>query len=752
MYILIHKSHIFKQFSIYSVTYTYKLQDVSKTIIVSNRLPVKISRGDSRLEFSPSEGGLATGLGSIYKEQGNIWIGWPGMVVEEDIKGFVSEKLKELNLVPVFLTEEDITGYYEGFSNEVLWPVFHYISTYARFDLDKWESYKNVNQKFAQIISQYIEPGDTVWVHDYQLLLLPNIIREQFPEVSIAFFQHIPFPSQELFRMIPWRKELLSGILGADLVGFHTYDDVRHFISAATQLLDLHIDGSIIRMDERAIAVEPFPMGIDSRKFSELSESNNVKEIENRIKSSYKNQRILLSIDRLDYSKGIIQRLEAYHQFLEDNSEYHEKVVLFMIVVPSRDNVLEYQRLKDEVDRLVGNINSQHGKYDWTPVAYFYNSFPIEYLSALYNIADVCLVTSMRDGMNLVCKEYIASRNDNTGVLILSEMAGASKELNDALIINPNNLHEVKDALVEALNMPEEEMRDRMSTMRELIFKYNIDHWVKIYMARLSELIEIKTSMKTRLVKEQLRNEIAQLYNQASKRLILLDYDGTLVGFKKQIDLASPDRDLLELLDKFITDKKNTTTIISGRKHQTLEKWFGNRALFLVAEHGAWTKDINTAWKKKQGLSDSWKEEVHQLMDDFCDRTPGSFIEEKSYSLVWHYRKVQKGLGPLRANNLMDNLRYIIPSYGLQLLNGDKVVEVKQSEVNKGKAALQLLEKEKFDFILAIGDDYTDEDTFKVLPDSAITIKVGNHLSSARFSIKNQLEVRAFLKSLVTSS
>lgn len=752
MYILIHKSHIFKQFSIYSVTYTYKLEDVSKTIIVSNRLPVKISRGDSRLEFSPSEGGLATGLGSIYKEQGNIWIGWPGMVVEEDIKGFVSEKLKELNLVPVFLTEEDITGYYEGFSNEVLWPVFHYISTYARFDLDKWESYKNVNQKFAQIISQYIEPGDTVWVHDYQLLLLPNIIREQFPEVSIAFFQHIPFPSQELFRMIPWRKELLSGILGADLVGFHTYDDVRHFISAATQLLDLHIDGSIIRMDERAIAVEPFPMGIDSRKFSELSESNNVKEIENRIKSSYKNQRILLSIDRLDYSKGIIQRLEAYHQFLEDNSEYHEKVVLFMIVVPSRDNVLEYQRLKDEVDRLVGNINSQHGKYDWTPVAYFYNSFPIEYLSALYNIADVCLVTSMRDGMNLVCKEYIASRNDNTGVLILSEMAGASKELNDALIINPNNLHEVKDALVEALNMPEEEMRDRMSTMRELIFKYNIDHWVKIYMARLSELIEIKTSMKTRLVKEQLRNEIAQLYNQASKRLILLDYDGTLVGFKKQIDLASPDRDLLELLDKFITDKKNTTTIISGRKHQTLEKWFGSRALYLVAEHGAWTKDINTAWKKKQGLSDSWKEEVHQLMDDFCDRTPGSFIEEKSYSLVWHYRKVQKGLGPLRANNLMDNLRYIIPSYGLQLLNGDKVVEVKQSEVNKGKAALQLLEKEKFDFILAIGDDYTDEDTFKVLPDSAITIKVGNHLSSARFSIKNQLEVRAFLKSLVTSS
>lgn len=725
---------------------------MSKTIIVSNRLPVKITHEESQLEFSPSEGGLATGLGSIYKENNNIWIGWPGMVIEEEVKDFVGEKLEALNLVPVFLTEEDITGYYEGFSNEVLWPVFHYISTYARFDLDKWESYKNVNYKFAQVVSQYVEPGDTIWIHDYQLLLLPNIIREAFPEVSIAFFQHIPFPSQELFRMIPWRKELLSGVLGADLIGFHTYDDIRHFISAATQLLDLHVDGNLIKMDERAIAVEPFPMGIDSQKFSALSESEPVKALEKTIKSYYPNQKILLSIDRLDYSKGIIQRLEAYNQFLENHPEYHEKVVLVMIVVPSRDNVAEYQRLKDEVDRLVGNISSQYRKYNWVPIAYFYNSFPIEYLSALYNISDVCLITSMRDGMNLVCKEYIASRNDNTGVLILSEMAGASKELNEAIIINPNNIYEVKEALIEALNMPEDEMIERMSTMRELVFKYNIDHWVKIYMTRLSELIEIKTSMKTRVVKESLRNEIIQLYNQASKRLILLDYDGTLVGFKKQIDSASPDQELIELLDKFIADNKNNTTIISGRKHQTLENWFGTKDLNLVAEHGAWTKERHSNWKQKEGLSDFWKEEVRQLMDDFCDRTPGSFIEEKSYSLVWHYRKVQKGLGPLRANNLMDNLRYIIPGYGLQLLNGDKVVEVKQSEVNKGKAALSLLEKENYDFILAIGDDYTDEDIFKVLPHEAVTIKVGNQMSSARFSLKGHEEVRTFLRSLIDSN
>ena len=724
---------------------------MSKTIIVSNRLPVKITQEDNQLFFNSSEGGLATGLGSIYKEKDNIWIGWPGMTIDKNEEEHVTEKLKDLNLIPVFLEEEEIKRYYEGFSNEILWPVFHYISTYARFDLDNWESYKAVNEKFAQAILPHLEPGDILWIHDYQLLLLPEIIRKNLPNVSIAFFQHIPFPSQELFRLIPWRKELLKGMLGADLIGFHTFDDVRHFISAASHLLDLHVDGNMIRTGDRTIAIEPFPMGIDSEKFSSLSSDETVKGHIESLKNHYKDQKIFLSIDRLDYSKGIIQRLEAFELFLQENPDYHEKVILFMIVVPSRDNVPEYQRLKDDIDRIVGNINSHYRKFDWYPVAYFYQSYPIEFLSALYNIADVCLITPMRDGMNLVCKEYVASRNDNTGVLILSEMAGASKELIDAIIVNPNNIHEVKNALIDALNMPIGEMEERMIGMRQMVFKYNIYHWVKIYMRRLTEVKKIQLSMKAGRVKDSIREQILQSYNKAQNRLILLDYDGTLVGFKKQIDLASPDEDLYTLLGQFTSDEKNHTAIISGRKYETLEQWFGNKELDLIAEHGAWRKKITEQWVQKEDLSNAWKDEVHLLMDAFCDRTPGSFVEEKSYSLAWHYRKVQKGLGALRANELMDNLRYMITAYGLQLLNGDKVVEVKNAEVNKGRATFSLLNDNDYDFILAIGDDYTDEDIFKALPEDAYTIKVGNHISAANYYVEDFNEVRELLKSLIES-
>lgn len=724
---------------------------MSKTVIVSNRLPIKITQEDNQLLFNSSEGGLATGLGSIYKEKDNIWIGWPGMTIDKSEEENVIKELKNLNLIPVFLEEEDIKGYYEGFSNEILWPVFHYISTYARFDSEKWESYKAVNEKFAQAILPHLNSGDTLWIHDYQLLLLPEIIRRALPDISIAFFQHIPFPSQELFRLIPWRKELLTGMLGADLIGFHTFDDVRHFISAATHLLDLHVDGNMIRTGDRAIAIEPFPMGIDSEKFSSLSNDKTVKEHIESLKNHYKDQKIFLSIDRLDYSKGIIQRLEAFELFLQENPNYHEKVVLFMIVVPSRDTVSEYQRLKDDIDRIVGNINSHYRKLDWYPVAYFYQSYPIEFLSALYNIADVCLITPMRDGMNLVCKEYVASRNDNTGVLILSEMAGASKELIDAITVNPNNIHEVKNALIEALNMPSDEMEERMIAMRQMVFKYNIHHWVKIYMSRLEEVKKIQLSMKAGRVKDSIRDLIKQNYEKAQNRLILLDYDGTLVGFKKQIDLASPDDELYALLNRFVSDKKNLTAIISGRKHETMEQWFGEKNLDLIAEHGAWRKKIRGSWLQKEDLSNTWKEEVHQLMDAFCDRTPGSFVEEKSYSLVWHYRKVQKGLGSLRANELMDNLRYMIAAYGLQLLNGHKVVEVKNSEVNKGRATSSLINNEAYDFVIAIGDDYTDEDIFKALPDDAFSIKVGNHISAARYFVENVDEVRDLLKFLVDS-
>ncbi len=372
-------------------------------------------------------------------------------------------------------------------------------------------------------------------------------------------------------------------------------------------------------------------------------------------------------------------------------------------------------------------------------------------LSALYYSADVCLVTPMRDGMNLVSKEYVASRVNNDGVLILSEMAGASKELIDALIVNPNNTNEDCEAIVQAINMPLSEQKIRMEQMRQLVAKFNISHWVKIFMDRLKEVKQMQRSLQTRHVSFATEQSIISRYLKTKKRIMFLDYDGTLVDFKSNISQAFPDKELFSIIDKLSEDPANEVVLISGRKHENLGEWFGDKNVYLVAEHGSWFKQQNTSWHKISGLSDSWKHDIYPILETYVDRTPGSFIEEKTYSLVWHYRNAQKGLGELRANELMNNLKYLANDKGLQLLPGDKVLEVKNMEINKGKAALMLVEKDDYDFIIAFGDDYTDEDVFKALPDSALTIKVGGNVSAAKFYLRNPAEVRKLLNSFTES-
>ena len=721
---------------------------VNKTLIVSNRLPVKITEQDGEYILSPSEGGLATGLGSVYKKGDNIWIGWPGIDIPEDRQQEVTDKLAGLNLIPVFLSQDEINLYYEGFSNEVLWPVFHYMVTYANFEQTYWDSYQSVNRKFKNIVSQHLNEGDTIWIHDYQLLLLPGLIRETQPHVTIGFFQHIPFPSYEIFRLIPWREDLISGMFGADLLGFHTFDDVRHFLSAASRLSMAKISDNVITYKERQIVVESFPMGIEADKFESLVNEPDVLEAIHSLKETINGHKIVLTIDRLDYSKGILQRLQAYELLLQLYPEYIDQLSLYMIVVPSRDTVPQYKELRDQIDQLVGNINARFRTLNWLPVHYFYRSFPIEFLAALYATADVCLVTPMRDGMNLVSKEYIASRTNNTGVLILSEMAGASKELNDALIVNPNNIGEVMRAIVQGVNMPVQEQKARMSVMRGIVKKFNIHHWVKNFMDKLEEVKQLQESLLTTHAVIAVREEIARDYAQAQDRFIFLDYDGTLVGFNSNIDKASPDGELYDILQQLCADPANRVVIVSGRRHETLEEWFGHLKLDLIAEHGAWQKHYQEEWKSLPLLTDKWKHEVKTVLDTYTDRTPGSFIEDKSYSLVWHYRKVEEGLGELRANEIINHLKVTVADKGLQLMPGNKVIEFKNIEVNKGKAALNWLYGNHPDFIIAFGDDHTDEDIFKALPPEAYTIKVGSNISAARYYLRNFMEVRVLLQSL----
>ena len=723
---------------------------MAKTIIVSNRLPISIRLINGHYQYTPSAGGLATGLGSIYQEGENIWIGWPGNVVEEPEKrAEIILDLHQHKMVPVFLSQKDVEEFYEGFSNETLWPAFHYFTQYIVYNPEHWEAYYRVNEMFCEAILKKAQPDDTIWVHDYQLLLLPKMLRDALPDATIGFFQHIPFPSYEIIRMIPWRSEILEGMCGADLVGFHTYDDMRHFLSAVGRIIGLSSESGNIQAENRIINVDSFPMGIDYAKFEKQAKSKKTQSLVKEYRKQLGDQKLIITIDRLDYSKGIPQRLHAFQELLEKYPDLHGKVSMIMIVVPSRDMVQSYKELKEEIDLLVGRINSTFSTLTWVPVHYFYRGFPFEELSAFYSMSDIALVTPLRDGMNLVCKEFVASKLDHQGVLILSEMAGASKELRDAILVNPNDKRAVVDAIYQALTMEPEEQKQRILSMQESLQKYDVFQWVKVFMDRLSYVKAKQAEFKSKNVDPKVTAEIQQAFKTAKNPVLFLDYDGTLTGFTPNPEQAIPDEELKGLIRDL--SKVAHVVIISGRDKNTLGKWFKDFPVDLIAEHGVWMrkKASNGKWELYAEVDDYWKDDIRKIMEYYVLRTPGALIEEKHHSLVWHYRKVESGLGDLRMRELFSHLKYMARGYNLQVLEGNMVLEIKRPDINKGRAALNLMKGMEHDFILAIGDDWTDEDTFKAMPKGAFTIRVGYSYTQAGYNIKSYQQVRQLLGKLL---
>lgn len=720
-----------------------------KTIIIANRLPVKIERNGDEFDIVRSEGGLATGLGSLDTDSDIYWVGWPGIFTDDkDEKKEITKKLHAMNFHPIFLNEDQIENYYEGYSNSTIWPLCHYFFSFIEYRADYWEAYQEVNTLFCSEALQFIEENDIVWVQDYQLMLLPKKIRDKKPNANIGYFHHIPFPSYELFRVLPEREEILEGLLGADLIGFHTHDYMRHFISAIYRVLNLNCNLDEVSLDNRIVHIDAFPMGINYEQYHNAPNLPEVKEKSKLLKDSLGDREILLSVDRLDYSKGILHRLNGFEQFLENNPQYHDKVSLAMIVVPSRDTVDIYAELKAQIDQLIGDINGKYSKLGWNPIYYYYQSFSFEELIAMYDIAQIALVTPLRDGMNLVAKEYLATKCNKPGVLILSEMAGAAIELPEAIIINPNDTDQIENAILQSLNMPENEKKERLDKMQKRISRQDVKKWANDFVVELLDIKALNREILQKVVGKRQLDQIKNAYDVAESRLLLLDYDGTLAPFVKNPEDAVPSKKVIELLKKMNADSKNKVVINSGRNHQILDKWFEGLELDFAAEHGMFYKE-NKTWHKNIPEKIIWDEEILNIIQHTIDKTPRSFMEQKEASLVWHYRNVDVWLAELRSQQLVNALIGPCSRLNLQIVPGNKVVEIKPPEFTKGSEVLRRMDKKNYDFVLAIGDDTTDEDMFRVLPPEGVSVKVGNFSQAAKYRIPLQSSVVPFLTNLI---
>ena len=727
-------------------------QTASRLIIVSNRLPVTVEKKGPRFSYLESAGGLATGLEPIHKKMSSLWVGWPGLAEDkarEDKEKIEQRLQEEYSSIPIWLSDLDIEDYYHGFSNKTIWPLFHYFPTLALYDKTYWSAYQQVNRKFAQAIAKIAKPNDIIWIHDYHLCLLPAMIREATPEASIGFFLHIPFPEFEMFRLLPWRKEILNGLLGSNLVGFHTYEYTMYFLRSVHRLLGHESEMFQINLPTRCVRADTFPIGIDFQKYSKAAELPEVKSEIESFRQGLEGMKVVLSVDRLDYTKGIPQRLKAIELFLDRNPQWHEKVVNIIIAAPSRDKVKQYRRLKKEVDELVGRINGRFGNIGWSPVQYLYRTFPFCGMSALYALADVALVTPLRDGMNLVAKEYVAAKNDLDGVLVLSEMTGASGELGEAVMINPNDIDQMATAIAKALEMPGDEKAFRMEAMRRRVGRHDSARWGEEFIGKLISTRNNQLMKSAKIPNSSERAMILESFKSSSPRLILLDYDGTLVRFHKTPSDARPSAELTNLLASLAAMSNTKVVIISGRNGPTLDEWFSDTGVDLICEHGVAMKE-EEEWKILEKVDDSWKGDVRQVLDLFCDRTPGAFVEEKEHSLVWHYRNAHPEFGAARANELRDTLKSLTSNLDLQAQKGHKVIDVRNSSVNKGRAMKNFTSERNWGFIMAAGDDWTDEDMFKSLPDGAFSFKVGLASTAAMFNLENPDDVVSLLKEIAT--
>lgn len=721
-------------------------ESAPKWIIASNRLP--FSYDPKTQSVKTASGGLVTAIGGIKTPVERVWLGCaPENLTQEnwpEVKALMSSKNESTTWShePLFVSEKDYHSYYNNFSNDVLWPLLHYQNDRVKFNNEDWETYKKVNHLFAERIASIASPNDLVWIHDYHLFLVPIFLKKLRPELKVGFFLHVPFPSSEVFRQLPAREEILQSLLAADLVGFHDYSYLRHFCSSVLRILGLDTNFLAIKDGPHTTRLGVFPVSVETEDLQARASTARVSELLAKFKT---NEFLFLGVDRLDYIKGLDLKLHSFAALLENYPEVRGKVSLLQVAVPTRTGAPEFIELAKQTAQLVGEINGKYSTPTWTPIRYLHSSVGHDELSALYRAADALVVTSKRDGMNLVALEYVAAQSmQNPGVVLLSEFTGAISALSHTIPINPWDYADTAEKMKLAMDMPRDERALRMKIMLQYLKSYTATDWAQSFISELE--IQHKHGLDHEALAAS-RKTMVQILKRvrrsgANRIVVFIDYDGTLVPIESSPELATlPDstRDaLIRIQNKFPWLE---LVIVSGRNRQFLDSQFQTRNMALASEHGAEYFDPFTKeWHRRvhRNLED-WYPTAEKIMGHYAERTPRSFVEKKNFSLAWHYRQSPRDYGLLQSKKLAEELELGLANQPVTILRGKKVVEVRAAEADKGAFVSWYLDQTTTDtFAFAFGDDLTDEDMFKALKERGVSVKVGFGKTSADFRVRTQ--------------
>ena len=714
-------------------------------VVVANRLPFDLEeQPDGSTKARPSPGGLVTALEPILSRRHGAWIGWPGTAGVE----LEPSETDGLTLHPVTLSAEDVDLYYEGFSNATLWPLYHDAVVPSEFHREWWDAYRTVNRRFAERAAEVAGRGAIVWVHDYQLQLVPEMLREMRPDVRIGFFLHIPFPPTELFDRLPWRTQILRGLLGADLVGFQLPGGGRNFLRLARRLLGVKVSGKVVEYQGRKVLADAFPISIDSKSQAELADKPGVRAAADQIRADLGHpKKIILGVDRLDYTKGIDIRLEAFRELLSEADDSVADAVMIQVATPSRERLQSYISMRENIERQVGALNGDYGSIGRPAVHYLHQSFPREELAGFFVAADVMTVTPLRDGMNLVAKEYVASRVNGDGVLLLSEFTGAARELRSALLVNPYDTDGVKDALRTALTMSDAEARRRMRGMHRQVLQHDVSRWADAFLSALEEPASAAAGGR-------LAHEVQDAILSAAKAEILLvgsDFDGTLAPIVDDPATARAVPTAVRALHALAALPNTHVAVVSGRARKDLAELLGDTGdLILIGSHGAETDDAATTGANKGLTTEESRRRARlgQALQSLLIDYPDVQLEPKPAGVAVHLRNAGQASADAVTAAIEDDLA---TWPGIHVLRGKKVIELSVVVADKGTAFDRVAERVGATTKVFLGDDLTDENVFAMLGEGDVGIKVGRSESVAHFRVPDPAHVAEVLGSLLAA-